>query len=125
MLASTLFEIVVTKDAPHFEFVLALMLTTLEDPLSKCLQSHKSGQQICKTSDEKSAGTFQVLGGVDGNAQDIIGSAGFTVHVQQPATVPAPSSAVLLSGGLMLLMVARQLMARPGKVNPVINMRRA
>lgn len=54
-------------------------------------------------------GTFQVLGGVDGNAQDIIGSAYFTVQVQQSAAVPEPSSAVLLSSGaLLLLLVAKQ-----------------
>ncbi len=64
-------------------------------------------------------GTFQVLGGADGNAQDVIGSADFTVQVQQPAAVPEPSLAVLLSGALLLLLVAKQVMARPAcKVNP-------
>ena len=57
-------------------------------------------------------GTFQVLGGVDGNAQDIIGSADFTVQVQQPTAVPEPSSAVLLSASLFLLLVAKQIIRR-------------
>ncbi len=54
-------------------------------------------------------GTFELLGGVDGDAQDIIGSADFTVQVQQSTTVPEPSSAVLLSGSLFLLLVAKQI----------------
>jgi hypothetical protein len=36
-------------------------------------------------------GTFQVLGGMDSNAQDVIGSADFTVQVQQHSAIPEPA----------------------------------
>jgi hypothetical protein len=60
-------------------------------------------------------GTFQVSGGADGNAQDVIGTAYFTVQVQQPSGVPEPSSAVLMSGALLLLLVAKQIITRPAR----------
>jgi len=36
-------------------------------------------------------GVFQILGGVNGDAQDIIGSVDFTVAVQQTSAVPEPA----------------------------------
>jgi hypothetical protein len=50
-------------------------------------------------------GALQVLGGVDVNAQDVVGSADFTVQVQQPAVVPEPASFVTLSLALLLLVL--------------------
>jgi hypothetical protein len=42
-------------------------------------------------------GTFQVVGGVDGNAQDILGTVDFTVQVAGATSpVPEPSSLLLL-----------------------------
>lgn len=58
-------------------------------------------------------GTYQIFGGADGNAQDLLGTANFTVNVQQPSGVPEPSSGVLLSGALLLLLVARKIVAHP------------
>ncbi len=47
-------------------------------------------------------GTFQVLGGVDGNAQDILGTANFTAQVTGPTSaVPEPSSVVLLGAAFL------------------------
>jgi hypothetical protein len=59
-------------------------------------------------------GTYNILGGADGGAgtaQDVIGTANFTVDVQQPSGVPEPSSAVMLSSTLLLLLVARRIAA--------------
>jgi len=39
-------------------------------------------------------GTFSILGGANGNAQDIVGSVNFTVQVVSP--VPEPNSSILL-----------------------------
>jgi hypothetical protein len=38
-------------------------------------------------------GTYAVLGGIDSNAQDVLGSAGFTVRA---STAPEPSTIALL-----------------------------
>jgi hypothetical protein len=51
-------------------------------------------------------GTFQILGGADGNAQDVVATAFFTVQVD----TPEPSPAVLLSGALLFLLVAKRLL---------------
>ena len=41
------------------------------------------------------AGMFEILGGSDGNAQDMLGAQGFTVNVAE-SVVPEPSSLLLL-----------------------------
>jgi hypothetical protein len=47
-------------------------------------------------------GTFQVLGGVDGSAQDILGTADFAVQVLGPTSgVPEPRSVVLLGAAFL------------------------
>jgi PEP-CTERM motif len=47
-------------------------------------------------------GTFQVLGGIDGNAQDILGTADFTVQVLgSSSSVPEPSSVILLGAAFL------------------------
>jgi hypothetical protein len=53
-------------------------------------------------------GTFQILGGLDGDAQEQIGSVDFTVQVQQPSGVPEPSAGLMLSAGLGLLLIAKR-----------------
>ena len=58
-------------------------------------------------------GVFQVLGGSDGNVQDVIGSASFTVQVQQTTTVPESSSVPLLSFVLLALVLVRRISTRP------------
>ena len=58
-------------------------------------------------------GTFQILGGADGNAQDVVGTAYFTVNVQQAFGVPEPSSVVLMSITTLFLLIARKVAARP------------
>jgi hypothetical protein len=63
-------------------------------------------------------GTFQVLGGADGTAQDVVGTAYFTVNVQEPSGVPEPSTAVLMSGAVLLLLVAGKIVAHPNRVLP-------
>jgi hypothetical protein len=46
-------------------------------------------------------GTFELQGGVDGNAQDVLGAPGFQVNVNSASSaVPEPSSLVLLASGL-------------------------
>ena len=45
-------------------------------------------------------GSFTVLGGIDENALDIVGSANFTLQVN---TVPEPNTAILLGVALILL----------------------
>ena len=54
-------------------------------------------------------GTFQVLGGPASNDQTLIGSAGFTVHVQAPSGIPEPSSLsmVALAGALLVVLRRR------------------
>ena len=44
-------------------------------------------------------GSFEILGGADGGAQDTIGSVDFQVNVA-PSTVPEPESLMLLAAGL-------------------------
>jgi hypothetical protein len=53
-------------------------------------------------------GVFQVLGGVDSDAQDIIGSVDFTATVQQSA-VPEPALRITLLLALTLLMFTRRI----------------
>lgn len=53
-------------------------------------------------------GTFQILGGADGSAQDIVATAFFTVQV----ATPEPSSAALLSGALLFLLAAKRIHLR-------------
>lgn len=45
-------------------------------------------------------GTFTVLGGADGNAQNTLGSSNFTVQVTNGPTVPEPGSEVLFTLGI-------------------------
>jgi len=46
-------------------------------------------------------GTFEMLGGADKSAQDVLGAPGFEVDVSSPGIVtPEPSSLVLLASGL-------------------------
>lgn len=51
------------------------------------------------------AGTYTLLGGVDSNAQDVLGSVDFGITV--PNAVPEPSSLLLLFGVLLLIGLAR------------------
>lgn len=51
------------------------------------------------------SGTFSVLGGVDGNAQDTLGSANFTVQVSNGSSVPEPSSRSLLVAACLVMLV--------------------
>jgi hypothetical protein len=44
---------------------------------------------------------FQILGGLDGNASDTLGSAVFSVIVSAPSLVPEPASFWLLVAGLV------------------------
>lgn len=52
------------------------------------------------------SGTFTILGGADGNAQDILGSTDFTVQVTG-STVPEPNPRSLLIAACLMLAVAR------------------
>lgn len=53
-------------------------------------------------------GTFQVLGGVDGDAQDVIGSVDFTVTVQQSA-VPEPGFRPALFLALVVFVLSQHI----------------
>jgi hypothetical protein len=47
-------------------------------------------------------GSFQVLGGVDDNAQDVVGTVNFTVQVQGPTSaIPEPTSLPLLGAAFL------------------------
>ena len=53
------------------------------------------------------AGSFTVLGGLNGDAQDIVGSAAFSVTVRnQPASVPEPVTWALTGAALLAALVA-------------------
>jgi hypothetical protein len=54
-------------------------------------------------------GTFQILGGDDGNAQNVVGTAYFTVNVQQASGVPEPVPAELMAGVILFLAIARKI----------------
>jgi hypothetical protein len=54
-------------------------------------------------------GTFQVLGGVDGNAQDILGTVDFTVQVAGPASaVPEPASFGFMAAAFVAICVTNR-----------------
>jgi hypothetical protein len=57
-------------------------------------------------------GSYQILGGADSNAQNVLGTAYFTIDVQQASGVPEPSYVVLLSGALVLLFVVKTMIGR-------------
>ncbi|MBZ5620040.1 MAG: PEP-CTERM sorting domain-containing protein [Acidobacteriia bacterium] len=57
-------------------------------------------------------GSYALLGGADGNAQDPLGQASFTVTAAAPATTPEPASAVLFATVVGALL-ARRLKVRP------------
>ena len=46
-------------------------------------------------------GSFSILGGADGNAQDVLATVNFTVNATAPSAVPEPGSVWLLATGLM------------------------
>jgi hypothetical protein len=54
-------------------------------------------------------GMFEVLGGADGNAQDTLGSASFTVQVELGAAVPEPSSLSLVFSLMIFIAICRNL----------------
>jgi hypothetical protein len=62
-------------------------------------------------------GTFAVLGGLDDAAQDIIGSANFTVDVN---SVPEPNSGVLVGGAALVLFLSRSLFGKSFAQRPPI-----
>jgi|SRR5579872_1791047 len=67
------------------------------------------------------SGTFTVLGGVDGNAQDTLGSADFTVQVANVNSVPEPSSRSLLIAACLTLLAFRAARCLP---KPILRIRR-
>jgi hypothetical protein len=52
------------------------------------------------------SGTFTILGGADGNAMDVVGSAGFTIQVVNATAVPEPSPGALIVGSGVSMLIA-------------------
>lgn len=53
------------------------------------------------------SGTFTILGGVDANAMDLVGSAGFAVQVVNATAVPEPAPGALIAFSGVVLLIAR------------------
>ena len=61
------------------------------------------------------AGSFDIKGGIDGNAQDVLGSTSFSVNTAStaPSAVPEPATlTLLLTGASTLLPIAKKLRKR-------------
>jgi hypothetical protein len=76
-------------------------------------------------------GTFTVLGGADGNAQDVLGSTAFTVQVSDAGTsMPEPCSTILIGSGGLLWFACRRVRrarttSRPGRLRSLRSIARA
>jgi hypothetical protein len=57
-------------------------------------------------------GTFNVTGGMDTNASDLLAVAGFHVDVNGPAATPEPSSVMLAAFAFILLLAGKSLRQR-------------